>query len=33
MPGTFCLGNLKGRDQAEDLGVDAKIILQWMLGE
>jgi hypothetical protein len=25
------LGNLKGRDYLEDLGVDRKIILEWIL--
>jgi hypothetical protein len=29
----FRLGNLKGRDHLEDLGVDGKIILEWMLGK
>jgi hypothetical protein len=24
------VGNLKGRDDSEDLGVDGKIILKWM---
>jgi hypothetical protein len=27
----FWLGNLKGRDHPEDLGVDGKIILDWIL--
>jgi hypothetical protein len=27
------LENLKGRDHSEDLGVDGKIILEWILGE
>jgi hypothetical protein len=26
------LENLKGRDHSEDLGVDGKIILEWILG-
>jgi hypothetical protein len=26
-------GNLKGRDNAEDIGVDGKIILEWILGK
>jgi hypothetical protein len=25
--------NLKGRDRSEDLGVDEKIILEWILGK
>jgi len=25
--------NLKGREHSEDLGVDGKIILEWILGE
>jgi hypothetical protein len=25
--------NLKGRDNSEDLDVDGKIILEWILGE
>jgi len=27
----FCLENLKGRDNFKDLGVDGKIILDWIL--
>jgi hypothetical protein len=27
------LENLKGRDHLEDLGVDGKIILEWILGK
>jgi hypothetical protein len=27
----FLLENLKGRDHAEDLGIDGKIILEWIL--
>jgi hypothetical protein len=27
----FWLGNLKGRDHAEDIGVDGRIILEWIL--
>jgi hypothetical protein len=27
----FWLENLKGRDHLEDLGVDGKIILEWIL--
>jgi hypothetical protein len=26
-------GNLKGRDHSEDLHVDGKIILEWILGK
>jgi hypothetical protein len=26
-------GNLKGRDHSEDLGVDERIILEWILGK
>jgi hypothetical protein len=29
----FCLGNLKGRDNSEDLGVDGMIILELILGK
>jgi hypothetical protein len=29
----FWLGNLKGRDHLEDLSVDGKIILGWILGK
>jgi hypothetical protein len=29
----FWLENLKGRDQSEELDVDGKIILEWILGE
>jgi hypothetical protein len=29
----FWLGNLKGRDQPEGIGVDEKIILEWILGK
>jgi hypothetical protein len=25
--------NLKGRDHSEDLGVDGRIILEWILGK
>jgi hypothetical protein len=28
---TFWLENLKGRDHSEDLGIDRKIILEWIL--
>jgi hypothetical protein len=28
----FWLKNMKGRDHLEDLSVDAKIILEWILG-
>jgi hypothetical protein len=27
------LGNLKGRDHSEELGIDGKIILEWILEE
>jgi len=27
----FSLGNLKGRDHLEELGIDRKIILEWIL--
>jgi hypothetical protein len=27
------VGNLKGRDQMEDLDVEGKIILEWILGK
>jgi hypothetical protein len=29
----FWSGNLKGRDHTEDLGVEGKIILQWIFVE
>jgi hypothetical protein len=29
----FWSENLKGRDVSEDLGVDGKIILEWILGK
>jgi hypothetical protein len=28
----FWSGNLKGRDHLEDLGVDANVIVEWVLG-
>jgi len=28
----FWVENLKGRDHLEDLGVDGRIILEWLLG-
>jgi hypothetical protein len=31
MPTIFQLGNLMGRDHLEDLAVDGKIILEWIL--
>jgi hypothetical protein len=30
---TFSLENLNGRDHSEDLGVDGRIILEWILGK
>jgi hypothetical protein len=27
------IGNLKGRDHPEDLGIDWRIILKWILGK
>jgi hypothetical protein len=27
------VGKLEGRDRSEDLGVDGKIILEWILGK
>jgi hypothetical protein len=32
MPAAFWLENLKRSDHPRDLGVDGKIILQWILG-
>jgi hypothetical protein len=29
----FQLGSLKGRDRQEDLGVDGRIVLKWILGK
>jgi hypothetical protein len=29
----FWSENLKGRDHSEDLGVDERIILEWILGK
>jgi len=29
----FWLENLKGIDHSEDLGIDGKIILEWILGK
>jgi hypothetical protein len=29
----FLLENLKGRDYLEDIGIDGKIILEWILGK
>jgi hypothetical protein len=33
MHAKFWSENLKGRDYSEDLGVDGKIILEWILGK
>jgi hypothetical protein len=33
MPRIFWLGNLKGRDTREDLGIDGRMILEWVLGK
>jgi hypothetical protein len=29
----FWLENLKGKDHSEDLGIEGKIILEWILGK
>jgi len=29
----FWMGNLKGRDRSENIGVDGKITLEWILGK
>jgi hypothetical protein len=29
----FWLENLKGRDYSKDLGIDGRLILDWMLGK
>jgi hypothetical protein len=29
----FCMENLKGGDHSEDLGLDRRIILDWILGK
>jgi hypothetical protein len=31
MHATFWLENMKGRDYSEDLGIDGRIILNWIL--
>jgi hypothetical protein len=33
MHAVFWLENLKGRDHLVDLGVDGKVILEWILGK
>jgi hypothetical protein len=33
MPTVFWLENLKRRDNLEDLGIDEKIILEWIVGK
>jgi hypothetical protein len=33
MRAKFWPENLKGRDQSEDIGVDGRIILEWILGK
>jgi len=33
MQAIFWLENLKGRDQLEDLAIDGRIILEWILGK
>jgi hypothetical protein len=33
MLSAFWLGNLKGRDESEDLSVVGKIIIEWILGK
>jgi hypothetical protein len=29
----FLLENLKGKDHSEDIGIDGKVILEWILGK
>jgi hypothetical protein len=29
----FCPENVKGRDHSEDVGIDKRIILKWILGK
>jgi hypothetical protein len=29
----FCMENLKGKDNSEELGEDVSIIFEWILGE
>jgi len=29
----FCLENLKGSDHSEDIDVDVRIVLEWVLGK
>jgi hypothetical protein len=33
MPAVFLLEHVKGRDHLEDLGLDEKTVLGWMLGK
>jgi hypothetical protein len=32
IPTKFLMGNLTGRDHAEDIGIGGKLILEWLLG-
>jgi hypothetical protein len=33
MHAIFWFGNLKGKNHSEDLGIDGRIVLEWILGE